>query len=89
MIGDPKTGTLQHARIEGVGHEGLSCSAVDGRPLEFALLDPTTGEIVEHGPHVAQEAFNVARQVYRNVMKGQGWLRVLSEPAPLTARKAA
>ena len=78
MIGQQPTGKLQGVVISSVSHEGLRVS-VDGKPARLAIvLDD--GTIVSAGAAVAREAEAVAVNQYRNVLRGQGHLRVLSAP---------
>lgn len=77
MIGDPTTGTLTHCEISAVSHEGLSITTADGKRGTLAVLDEN-GNIIETGPSVAFEAWNVAVLSYRNFLKGKGYLRVRS-----------
>lgn len=88
MIFDAKTDMLPNATISGVTHEGFTCRTRDGKKLNLALVDEE-GNVVAAGQHVAQEAWNVCIQVQHNFWIGQGHLRVLSKPLPLTANKAA
>jgi len=73
----PITGTLQHAVVSGVVHEGITVKTRDGRRARLAVIDDD-GHIIESGPAVEREVWQVAVQVYRNFWKGQGHLRVLS-----------
>ena len=58
--------------------------------LQHTVAAPITvsraedGQIVASGPEVAREADAVARNSLQNFWKGQGWLRALSNPIPLT-----
>ncbi len=54
----------------------------------MALVDDD-GKIVDAGHHVAQEAWNVCIQAQHNFWIGQGHVRVLSKPIPLTSKRAA
>lgn len=88
MIFDAITDTLSAAIISGVAHEGFTCTARDGKRLHMALVDDD-GNIVDAGQHVAQEAWNVCIQVQHNFWIGQGHMRILSKPIPLSTNKAA
>ena len=79
MIGTPKVGTLDSAIISGVCHEGLTITLADGRHARLAVIDDD-GNIIEAGPQVAQECWNVTLAVYRNFMIGKGYLRVHTSP---------
>lgn len=80
MIGIPKTDSLQSAVISGVCHEGLTVTARDGRQAFLAVVD-SSGNILESGPLVAREAWNVTLAVYKNFLLGNGHLRIFSDPA--------
>ncbi|QDQ27676.1 hypothetical protein FNU76_15695 [Chitinimonas arctica] len=79
MIGTPKTNTLQTSVISGVVHEGLSVTLRDGRKGRLAIVDED-GQIVEAGPAVAREAWNVTVSAYKNFMIGLGHIRIYSSP---------
>jgi hypothetical protein len=81
MIGIPKTNSLPRAIISGVCHEGLSVTTIDGRPCKLAIIDDN-GKIIDEGPTVAREAWNVTLAVYKKFLIGQGHLRILSTPLP-------
>ena len=74
-----KTDTLQAAQISAVIHRGLSVQTRDGRPARLAIID-ADGQVIEAGPAVAREAWNVAIASYRNFLIGQGHLLVRSGP---------
>lgn len=78
MLGPQKTGTLPGIVVSAVSHEGLSVT-VDGRPARLAVvLDD--GTVVAAGQQVAIEVEAVAVNCYRNMIQGQGFLRVISDP---------
>lgn len=83
MIGDQKTDTIPGVRIQAVSHEGLTVT-VDGKPGRLAIITDD-GKIIAVGKDVAREAEAVAINCYRNFLKAQGWLRVLSNPIAATA----
>jgi len=78
-IGTLKQGTLKQSVISGVCHEGLSISTKDGRPTRLAVID-ADGNIIDAGPAVAREAWNVTLAVYKNFLVGHGHLRIFSRP---------
>ena len=86
MIGIPKTDTLQKSVISGVCFEGLTITTKDGRPAYLAIVD-AEGQIVESGNAVAKEAWNVTLAVYKNLLVGQGHLRIFSQPPGLNLNK--
>lgn len=77
MIGAIRTGTLGAAQISAVIHQGLTVTAKDGRAARLAIIDED-GSVIEAGPAVAREAFNVAIASYKNFLIGEGHLRVFS-----------
>lgn len=85
---DVETDTLEHAIISAVGHAGYACATRSGKTLHLALIDDE-GNVVESGPAVAKEAWDVCIQVQHNFWIGKGYLRVMSDPIPLNSKKAA
>ena len=81
MIGDQTTDTIPGVRIRAQSHTGLLVT-VDGRPARLAIVDED-GRIIAAGKDVAREAEAVAVQSYREMLKGKGWLKVLSPPLQL------
>lgn len=76
MIGTIKTGMLEKARISAVIHEGLTVES-NGRRCHLAIIDDD-GKVIESGDAVAREAFNVAIDSYKQLLKGTGHIRVFS-----------
>lgn len=76
MIGTQPTGAIGGVEISAVAHEGLTVT-VDGRPGRLAIVD-ADGRVVSAGDMVAREALAVAVNCYRNLLQGQGHLRVRS-----------
>lgn len=79
MIGVPSTGALTGATISAVCFEGLSAETREGRKALFAIIDED-GKVIESGPAVAKEAWNVTLACYKNFLVGQGHLRVFAGP---------
>ncbi len=65
--------------ISAVSYEGLTVRTATGKPATLAVIDED-GKVIDAGPSVLQEAFNVAVESYRNFLKGAGHLRVLTKP---------
>lgn len=82
MIGTQPTGAIDGVVISAVGHEGLTVM-VNGRPARLAIVTDD-GHIVAAGDQVAREAEAVAVNCYKQTMRGQGYLRVLSPPIEQT-----
>lgn len=78
MIGTQPVGTIIGVVISAVSHEGLRVT-VNGKPARLAILTDD-GQVIAAGDDVAREAEAVALNCYRNFLKGQGYLRVNSEP---------
>lgn len=66
--------------ISASSHEGFGVETPDGRRATLAVVD-ADGNILEAGPGVARQAWTVAIESYRNFLKGEGYLRVLSKPS--------
>lgn len=78
MIGLQPTGALGGVVISAVAHEGLSVT-VDGKPARLAIVTDD-GQVITASPLVAREAESVAVNSYRQMLQGQGHLRVMSKP---------
>ncbi len=79
MIGDPKPSALRNSIVSAVSFEGLSITTINGEPATLAILDKD-GNIIEMGPNVAREVWNVSLASYKNFLKGTGHLRLHSKP---------
>lgn len=78
MIGQQPTGAVPGVVISAVAHEGLSVTA-NGKPARLAIV-AEDGTVIAAGDQVAREAEAVAVNSYRQLLQGQGHLRVLSKP---------
>lgn len=78
MIGTQPTGAIDGVVISAVSHEGLTVM-VDGKPAKLAIVTDD-GRVIAIGTQVAREAEAVAVNSYRSLLKGKGFLRVLSKP---------
>ncbi|BBL25386.1 hypothetical protein [Comamonas terrigena] len=87
MIGDQQTGAIDGVHIHAVVFEGLTVT-VNGVPAQLAIV-AADGTIVAAGKDVAREVEAVAVNCHRNFLKGEGHLRVLSNPIPTKVRAAA
>lgn len=87
MIGIPETGTLEQARISANVNTGYQVTTADGRPARLAIID-ADGNVIEAGPVVAREAWNVCIAVQKNFWIGQGHLVVHSEPTGFRPQKS-
>lgn len=89
MIADLPTDTLDHAVISGLSFKGLTVTTRDGRPARLAILDEQ-GNVIESGPAVARECWNVAIECHQLFWQAQGHLVVHTSPTGLktTTQKA-
>lgn len=71
--------SLTQSEISAVSFEGLRVRTASGEPATLAILDQN-GNVIDAGPGVLQEAYNVAIEAYRNFLKGAGHLRALARP---------
>ena len=78
MIGTQPTGAIEGVDISAVAHEGLRVT-VDGKPARFAIIDDD-GKVIVDSVLLAREIEAVAINMYRNLWKGLGHLRVHSKP---------
>lgn len=78
MIGTQPTGSVPGVVISAVTHEGLTVT-VNGKPARLAVV-ADDGTVIAAGRDVAREAQAVAVNLYREFLKGNGHLRVLSAP---------
>lgn len=78
MIGQQPVGAVNHLVISAVSHEGLRV-LFNGKPARLAIITDD-GQVVASGAEVAREAEAVAVNAYRGFLKGQGFLKVLSNP---------
>ncbi len=79
MIGTIETGMLKTSVMSGFCYEGLTVKTKDGKPARLAIVDEN-GNIIEDGPEVANEAWNVAIATYKNFLIGKGYIRVHTTP---------
>ncbi len=79
MIGVPSTGGLARVILSAVCFEGLSVETREGCKAQLAIIDEN-GKVIEAGPAVAREAWNVTLASYKKFLIGEGHLRVFSNP---------
>lgn len=71
--------TLKNAVITGAIWRGLVVTTRDGKPAKLAIVDEN-GTVIEDGPAVARECWNIVLQVHRNYLMDVGYLIVHSSP---------
>lgn len=79
MIGIPEVGSLEKVVMSGKVGEGLTITTAEGKPAQLAVVDEE-GRVIESGPQVAREAWNVTLATYKNFRMAQGYYRVLTGP---------
>jgi len=79
----PNLSPAAHCAISAVSHQGLTVTTPDGEPATLAIVNKD-GKVIEAGPSVARQAWEVAIESYRNFLKGEGYLRVHSKPPEST-----
>ena len=78
MIGDQPTGMIAGVFITATAHQGLMV-VVNGKPARLAIIDDND-KVLAAGKDVAREARAVAVNSYRNFLKAEGHLVVMSVP---------
>ncbi|AXK71668.1 hypothetical protein DWG18_04760 [Lysobacter sp. TY2-98] len=63
-------------------YDGLTAFTAEGAPATFALLD-ARGNVIASGGRVAEAAYAASINAYREFLKGQGHMRVLTPPGAL------
>ncbi|WP_081085100.1 hypothetical protein [Burkholderia territorii] len=76
---DPPTGSLANVILCASGQRGLTATTGDGRPATLAVVD-LDGRVIESGPAVGDEAWNVVVHAYRLFLQGRGYLKVYATP---------
>ncbi|QOQ83678.1 hypothetical protein INP81_07325 [Comamonas thiooxydans] len=78
MLGEQTTGAIEGIRVQAVSHTPPQVT-INGQPGQLAVI-AADGSIVAIGVEVAREVEAAVINCLRNTMKGQGFLRVLSNP---------
>ena len=86
MLGEQTTGAIEGIRVQAVSHTPPQVT-INGQPGQLAVI-AADGSIVAIGVEVAREVEAVVINCLRNTMKGQGFLRVLSNPIQPLKRAA-
>lgn len=71
---------LHRAVIEAHGWDGLTISTTNGHPATLAVIDTTTGKIIESGPDLVEEVWDATIEAYRRKLVGKKALRVTATP---------
>lgn len=67
------------AVISAAAGQGLSVKSSTGEPVFLALID-AKGNVVQSGHNVGRIAYAAAVESYRNVLRGEGHLKVYKGP---------
>ncbi|WP_202905070.1 hypothetical protein [Paraburkholderia mimosarum] len=73
---------LKHSTVTALMWERYTITGEDGRPATLAIIDPD-GKILDAGPEVADEFWELAILAYRQYLIGEGLLRIYSTPEGL------
>ncbi len=70
---------LKHSVVSARSWERYTITTEDGKPATLAIVDEQ-GHVLDSGPQVAQEIWDLAVLSYRRYLHGEGYLRVYSSP---------
>ncbi|MFP4891265.1 hypothetical protein [Paraburkholderia sp. EG304] len=84
---DPSGPVLKHSIVTALMWERYTIQAADGRPATLAIIDED-GAVLDAGPEVAQEIWDLAILAYRQYLVGEGVLRIYSTPEGLLQDRA-
>ncbi|MFT0167545.1 hypothetical protein ACLKMY_00755 [Paraburkholderia mimosarum] len=79
---DPSAPVLKHSTVSAVSWERYTITDEKGQPATLAILDKD-GRVLDIGPEVAQEIWDLAVLSYRRYLVGEGYLRIYSTPEGL------
>lgn len=80
------SGKLEHAVITAHAWEGFSVATEDGHPATLAVLNEA-GRVVESGPALVAELWDVAVLSYLRFLKGEQAVTVCSCPSGLYGKR--
>lgn len=81
-IEDPRSESraiLHHSCVSAVIWERYTITTADGKPATLAVVDER-GNVLDIGPEVQQEVWDLAILAYRKYLVGKGYLRIHSTP---------
>ncbi|MEM5403809.1 hypothetical protein [Paraburkholderia unamae] len=81
-------GHLQASTIGGAAFKGYEVRTADGKPAMLAVVD-ASGNVIESGPHVQEEAWVVAILAYQRFLEREGRFSVTSGPGWLDREDAS
>lgn len=77
---DPASGpVLKRSIVSARAWDRYTFQTKRGLPATLAIVDEE-GNVLDSGPEVAREIWDVAILAYRRYLRGEGYLRVISSP---------
>jgi hypothetical protein len=73
---------LKHSTVTALMWERYTITGADGKPATLAIIDEH-GNVLDAGPEVAQEFWELAILAYRQFLTGERLLRIYSTPEGL------
>ncbi|HKR40084.1 MAG TPA: hypothetical protein VJU59_10490 [Paraburkholderia sp.] len=73
---------LRHSTVTALMWEHFKITGEDGKPATLAIIDEN-GKVLDVGPQVADELWELALLAYRQYLTGEGLLRIYSTPEGL------
>ncbi|WP_233866771.1 hypothetical protein [Paraburkholderia adhaesiva] len=70
---------LKHSTVTALMWERYRITSEDGKPATLAIIDEK-GNVLDAGPEVARELWELALLAYRQYLSGEGLLRIYSTP---------
>lgn len=77
ILGTQPTNTLENATLSATCFQPFDVTTKDGKPARVAIID-ADGNIIEAGPAVANELWNLMTNVYKQFLIGKGHVRVFA-----------
>jgi hypothetical protein len=78
---------LHHSIVAARNWERFTITDEGGRPATLAIIDER-GKVLDSGPEVAQEVWELAVLAYQKYLVGEGHMRVITGPDGLTEQEA-
>lgn len=86
MLGEQPTGAIDGVYIHAVSHQPPTAT-YQGKPVQLAIIT-ADGKVIAAGEQLSREIESAVINCYRNTLKGQGFLRVTSNPIQLLKHAA-
>ncbi|MGF6792724.1 hypothetical protein [Paraburkholderia sp. 35.1] len=78
---------LKHSTVTALMWERFTITGKDGKPATLAIIDER-GDVLDAGPDVAKELWELAILAYRQFLTGEKLLRIYSTPDGLLQDRA-